>query len=85
MVIISVDVNLLQTKCGTSAMQDDLLALNRESKQALTYSEYTDKIIGINEFSISKRYTITAYCKIKLEIIDEDLSLILKGLSGKTK
>ena len=96
MVTLAVDVDRASTNCGTPAMPDTVFTLNRESKLALKYSEYTSKDTNasialmdkaIQEMSdIYKVGTPTKdYCQIKLQIVSADLDLILTGIGGKSK
>jgi len=96
LVELSVDADLAQGKCGTPGMQGAVSALNRESKQALTYSQYADKDVFASVALVDKAVTemdtmyqagtpSNAYCKLKLQIVNTDLDLILTGLGGKSK
>lgn len=82
--------------CGTSAIQPQILALNRESNQLLKYTQYADKDLNASVALVDKAisemkdvYSIgtpsTAYCKIKLEIIDNEIDAVLHGLGEKSK
>lgn len=84
------------TSCGTPAINEQILTLNRESKQLVKYTEYASKDLNSSFVLVDKAisemnsvYQIgtpsTAYCKIKLEIIGDDLDAILQGIGGKSK
>jgi hypothetical protein len=84
------------TNCGTPAMQGQVLAFNRESKRLVKYTEYASKDLNSSlvlvDKDISEMNSIyqvgnpsVAYCKIKVEIISDELDTILKGMGGKSK
>ena len=90
------DVDQASSDCGTPAMQAQILVINRESKQLLRYTQYADKDLNASitlvDKAVSEMVNIyqvgkpsTAYCKIKLEIVDNELDVILTGYGGKNK
>jgi hypothetical protein len=95
-VAISVDADRAQSLCGTPAMHDAVIALNRESKLALTYSTYTAKdthdAIAVVDKAITEMDAVYAlgtptngYCTLKLGVIGLDADIVLTGLGGKSR
>lgn len=93
-IVLSSSVDNAVADCGTPGMASQAEMLNYQSKVIVKYTQYTaqdihpaivlvDKAIGEMNDVYSKGTPSTTYCKLKLQIIDADLQLILTGLGGK--
>lgn len=96
LITLSLDVDQAVPKCGTADEPSAVLAINRESKLLVKYTSYTSTDLNKSVVLVDKAITemanaysvgtpSPAYCKIKLEIIDADLKLILKATGDKDK
>jgi hypothetical protein len=93
---LSVTIDQAVPACGTADEPAFVSKINGESKFVLKYTSYTstdlakpialmDKAIGEMATMYSTGTPSPAYCKLKLEVIDADLKLILKASGGKDK
>jgi hypothetical protein len=93
---LSVTIDQAVPKCGTADEPALVSRINGESKFVSRYTTYAstdlakpialmDKAIGEMSAMYQAGTPSPAYCKLKLEIIDADLKLILKASGGKDK
>ena len=96
LITLSMVTDQAVTKCGTADEPAIISTLNLESKLLVKYITYTstdltkpvqlvDKAITEMNNAYVAGTPSTAYCKLKLEIIDDDLKQILKAVGGKDK
>jgi len=96
LVKMSVIADYMQDRCGTDSMLSDTKILKIESNIVAKYTEFTSKdthspivLVNKNIIELNNAYEkgvpSTAYCKLKLKIIGEDLHLILIAIGGKNK
>jgi hypothetical protein len=96
LVTLSVDTEQAELSCGKPAISQQIFTLNRESKQITKYTQYAAKDVNASVILMDKAITemnsvyqagtpSTAYCQLKLKIINADLDIILNGIGGKSK
>jgi hypothetical protein len=96
LVTMSIDIDQAGSSCGKPAMQQQIFALNRESKQIVKYTQYVGSDVNRSFILVDKAITemnniyqggipTLAYCQLNLKIIDADLDLILEAVGGKFK
>lgn len=93
-VTLSTSTSEAASQCGSPAMQAESEVLKDQSKALMKYTEFASKdmhsslaIVDKNITELSNAYEkgtpSTAYCKLKLTIINNDLDLILQGAGAK--
>ena len=95
-VSLSATVDSISKDCGEPGMANDVEMLNFQSKVIVKYTEFTSKDVHQSVALVDKAITemnnaysvgtpSTAYCKLKLQIVDGELHEILTGIGGKQK
>lgn len=97
LVILSVDVEKVQTVCGTPEFTGSIAQLEYESKIALRYTEGTSQdvydLMVIIDRDISKLATAAGqtppptklYCALTLKVIDKETRSLLTAVGGKQR